>query len=73
LKLKPEKTYEQMRDEIKAIAMKMHEKGDDEMTKYKVIVENRLGKGLGVKDTTPQQAQLMELILSDLNDEGYSA
>lgn len=70
---KPEKTYEQMRDEIKAIAMKMHEKGDDEMTKYKAIVENRLGKGLGVKDTTPQQAQLMELILSDLNDEGYSA
>lgn len=60
----PSRSYDQLFAEIKAIAIQMNEAG--QAAKYKEIVETHLGKGRGVQDTTPQQQQLLELILLDL-------
>jgi len=60
-----EKTYDELKDEIKTIAEKMF--NDKQGDAYKSIVEDHLGKGKGVQDTDSSQRQLLELILSDLN------
>ncbi len=44
----------------------MYEEGKADQ--YKQIVENQLGKGKGVQDTDASQTQLLELILSDLQE-----
>lgn len=61
------KSYEQLKDEIKDIAKKMYEEGKADQ--YKQIVEDQLGKGKGVQDTDASQTQLLELILSDLQEQ----
>jgi len=61
-----EKTYEELRDEIKTIAEAMF--NNEQGEKYKRIVEEHLGKGKGVQDTDSTQRQLLELILVDLDD-----
>ena len=60
-----EKSYDELKDEIKTIAEKMF--NDKQGETYKSIVEDHLGKGKGVQDTDSSQRQLLELILSDLN------
>jgi len=35
---------------------------------YKALIESYLGKGKGVMDAQPEQAQILEVILSDLKD-----
>lgn len=59
-----EKSYDEMKDEIRAIAEKMF--NNEQGEKYKSIVEDHLGKGRGVQDTDASQKQLLELILADL-------
>jgi hypothetical protein len=60
------KTFSDLTSEIKAIALKLKEEGM--MDKYKIIVEQYLGKDGSVKDASPLQAQQLELILDDLKD-----
>ena len=62
----PERSYEELKDNIRDIAEVLFEKKQDE--KYKAIVEEYLGKGKGVQDTDASQRQLLELILVDLED-----
>lgn len=62
----PEKHYGELKDEIRAIAEKMF--GNEQGETYKAIVEEHLGKGKGVQDTDSSQRQLLELILSDLQE-----
>lgn len=59
-----EKTYDELKNDIRTIAEKMfkEEKGGQ----YKAVVEDYLGKGHGVQDTDASQQQLLELILADL-------
>jgi hypothetical protein len=59
-----EKTYAELKEDIKSIAEEMfaNKQGDT----YKSIVEEHLGKGKGVQDTDSSQRQLLELILADL-------
>lgn len=59
-------SYEDLFNGIKDIAVKMNEAG--KAMQYKEIVEKYLGKGRGVQDTTPEQSQMLELILEELKD-----
>jgi len=61
-----EKTYAELKEDIKSIAEEMfaNKQGDT----YKSIVEEHLGKGKGVQDTDSSQRQLLELILADLQE-----
>ena len=62
----PGPSFDELRDSIKEIALKMNEEGRGE--DYRALVEKYLGKGKGVLDTTVEQAQVLEMILSDLHD-----
>ena len=59
-----ERTYDELKDEIKSIAETMF--ANDQGAEYKRIVEEHIGKGKGVQDTDSSQRQLLELILVDL-------
>ena len=59
-----ERTYEELKDEIKSIAEVMFSEGKG--ADYKRVVEEHVGKGKGVQDTDSSQRQLLELILVDL-------
>ena len=62
-----EKPFAQLREEIQAIAMTMFNEETGEMDeKYTAIVETYLGKGKKVCDSTPEQQQLLSLVLYDL-------
>lgn len=61
-----EKTYEDLKTEIRTIAEKMF--SDGKGGKYKAVVEEHLGKGHGVQDTDASQKQLLELIVADLKN-----
>jgi hypothetical protein len=65
------KTFAQLQDEIKDCALKMRELG--QLDKYKDIVENYLGAGGSVMESTAKQTQQLELILDDLKDALQSA
>lgn len=60
----PLKNYDQLMMQIKEMAMKF--KTADRMNEYVEVAEEYMGKGKGVKDATPEQTQLLELILLDL-------
>lgn len=61
-----EKSYDELVNNIKVIAMQMNENGL--MSQYREIVEKYLGTGKGVQDATPRQRQQIELIYNDLKD-----
>lgn len=66
-----EKSYDELKEEIKQFAMKLYEEdetGKNNGDKYIAIVEEHLGKGNGVQDTSPSQKQLLELIVEDLKE-----
>ena len=60
-----ERTYDELKEEIKTIAEAMF--NNEQGAEYKRIVEEHLGKGKGAQDTDSSQRQLLELILVDLN------
>lgn len=60
------RSYDELFEAIKKIAVKMNEK--NMVAKYKEVVEKYLGAGRGVQDTTPAQTQALELILDELKD-----
>lgn len=62
----PEKSYDELKTEIRKIAEEMFKSGRGD--EYKAVVEEHLGKGKGVQDTDSSQVQLLELILSDITD-----
>lgn len=63
---KKEATYEELVEEIKAIAIRMNAEG--RAADYTSIVETHLGKGNGVMNTTPDQKQILKMILMDLQE-----
>ena len=62
----PAPTFAELQEAIKEIALKMNAAGRIE--EYKTLIESYLGKGKGVMDAQPEQAQILEVILSDLKD-----
>lgn len=62
----PSASYEDLFNSIKDIAIKMNENGQS--VQYKEVIERYLGPGCGVQDTTPNQVQVLERILSDLQN-----
>lgn len=63
---KNEMSFEELRDKIGEIALKMNEEG--QMDKYFEIVAEYLGKDKKVSETTKMQSQQLSLILSELEE-----
>lgn len=59
-------TFEELRDTVKEHAIKLSQSG--RKPEYDAIVEKYLGKGKGVMDATPEQRQLVEMILLEIQD-----
>lgn len=64
IKTEKNKTFEEIKDEIKDIAIKLKEAS--RMQEYTDIVEEYLGKDSSVKEAKKTQLQQLELILEDL-------
>lgn len=60
------KSYDELFNQIRSIAIKMNEDGKG--AQYKEVVKKYLGENRGVQDTTPEQTQVLEMILSDLEE-----
>lgn len=63
---KVEKTYEEIKEEIKEYVLKLKDAG--RMEEYTAIVEEYLGKDGSVKEAKKSQTQQLELILDDLKN-----
>ena len=61
--------YDELMDEFQTIVGNLMNKGRTNRTKTTTIVEKYLGKGKKVSDTTPEQAEFVQLIITDLKDE----
>lgn len=61
--------YDALMDEFQTIVGTLMNKGTSNGPKITTIVEKYLGKGKKVSDTTPDQAEFISLIITDLKDE----
>ena len=61
--------YDELMDEFQTIVGNLMNKGTTNGPKITTIVEKYLGKGKKVSDTTPEQAEFVQLIITDLKDE----